>query len=175
MAYPTTIQGDLSVNGQISGKTMAIPAGTIDNTAVASGSAGAFIAASKLQHRIALHHTQNDGTAVLSASQIVHICKGAATAAALYAVVNAAPTAAKTAIVNAFKSTAGSTFSSILSSAITFNSTGTTALTAKAGTLSVTSFAAGDLLKLSVVVSTSTGTQAQGINVTLLIDEEPSV
>jgi hypothetical protein len=175
MAYPTTIQGDLSVNGQISAKTLAIPNGTIDDDAVASGSAGDFIAASKLTHRVALSVNQKTGTDVVAETRTVHVTKGAATAIALYVVCDAKPSTDKTVTVDVKKSTGGAAFATLLTGVVTVSSASTIRVP-QSGTFASTAIAGGDVLQIVVAVTSGTGgDQAQGLNVTLLIDEEPSV
>jgi hypothetical protein len=173
MSMPSTINGDLSVNGQISSKTIVLPAGTVNNTAVAAGSAGAFIAATKLTHRVMLHHQVESTADGAAGTWIVHATKGAATAISVTAMMVTKQTGDKTITVDVKKSTGGGAAESMLNSVITLSSASTN-LTPATTTFSSTAIAAGDILEIVVAVTGSTGDQGKGLAVTLMIDEEPS-
>lgn len=170
MASPTRIEGETHFASDVvflGGVTM--PAGAIENADVA---AGAAIAATKLQHQFPLHLSVA-GT-VAAVTNIVHVARGAGTLVSVEAAVNAVPTGTgvdKKTTIDFQKSTGGAAFASMLSAAFDIESTDTDRV-AVAGTVAAgNTYADGDLLRIVVTVSGSTGTQAADLVVTAFVYE----
>lgn len=162
----TTLRGSTKIVG-----TLSTPAGSIGNADI---EAGADIAASKVVHRTPLQYAQAGGSAVADADVMLHIARGTTgTIVALEVAVETAAVGDSTVDVDLLKGSAGSAFATVLSSVVQVTS-GTAVRTPVAGTLSVTSFADGDILKLSVDATVGTGTLPQGLVVSVWIDETPA-
>lgn len=166
----TVFNGDWHVNGTATAKTLIVPSSTITNAMVA---ASAGIDASKVVHQFPLFYQQSPGSAVVAATYLLHIGRFNGTIAAVEAAVNTVATGGdRTVSVDLKKSTGGGAFSSCLASAIQFTN-GSAALTPTAGTLSVTTFGDNDILELTVAVAGAAGNQAQGLLVTVTLQESP--
>lgn len=158
------IEGDLHVNGTATFKTLDIPASSVVDADV-SGSAD--IAYSKVESLQSFTHSTT-GTAA-SATQNIGFVRGASgtllsiTAGSVVAAIGAA-----TVTVDLKKN--GTT---MLSSVITLDNANT-AYIGEAGTLSVTSLAAGDCLTLVIVATAGGGTLPTGLAVTVYWKEKPS-
>jgi hypothetical protein len=126
-------------------------------------------------HHFAATFAQKDGVDVATETRIVHIANAAGTLAAVKAVVNqAAAGGDKNFTIDVKKSSGGGAYASMLSAAITMNS-GNTARVAVAGTPGATpTYVAGDVLEIVITTGGSTGNQAQGLAVTLLLQENPA-
>lgn len=165
------INGDLFVAGGISSVSMTLPAASVGNSQVA---AGANIDATKLVHQHALHYGQDAGADVVSKTHELHIVYGtAASVASIEVVASTAPTGGDKAFtVDLQKSTAGGAFATILSSVITFNSSSVSRVK-QSGTIASASLVAGDILRVIITASGSTGSQGQGLCVTVNVRENP--
>ena len=171
MATPSRVEGDMHVNGGLSATSITYPDGTITNTAVA---ANAGIAATKVTAHKTLYHSQEAGTDVTSMSKPIHTVYGAtATLIAVDVVPIQEPTGGdKQYTVDLQKGNAATSFATVLSSVITVNSSSNDR-TIQAGTLSSTSLVDGDSLQVVITASGSTGSQGQGVLVTVTIHEAP--
>ena len=174
MAIPSQLQGDFEFPGtvRITG-TATLPDGTITNAMV---SASAAFAHTKLEHRYQASHILESTAAVIQASKhIFHAYRPCTVLGGAAVVETIADSTGRVVTVDILKSTAGSTYSSILSASLTFNSTNATARTPKAFSLSGTpTLLQGDILKTSITVAGSTGTQAKGLGVFLNLYEDPA-
>lgn len=158
------------VDGHFSARSMGIPAGTVTDAAV---SASAGIAATKLEHQHALTYSQAGGADVVSATVPIHIFRGAADIVAVEVVPIVAPTGGdKEFTVDVQLGNAGSAFASILSAAVEVDAS-SVARTIQSGSLSTTTAADGDTLQVVVTASGSTGSQGQGMIVTVWVREQP--
>ena len=174
MANPSIVQGDMRVLGNLSSTSLSVPSGSINDAAIAAGSAGTNISSDKVRHQFSLELNQDTGTATTAQTRIVHIARGPGVIVGVSAVADVAPTGGdKAATVDVKKSTAGGAFASILSAVVTLNSSSTSKVV-QAGSLSVTSFVAGDLLEIVIAISGSTGSQGQGVCATVMIAEDPN-
>jgi hypothetical protein len=145
-----------------------IPAGTITNSDL---SASAAVAASKVVHQISAVSQFATGTTVAAKTEVVHVARAAGTIGALKVFATVAPTGGTLAYtVDLQKSTGGGAFASVLSAAYTVDATKTDR-TAYSGTLSTTTYAAGDALAIVWAVSGATGTQGIGACATVFLEE----
>lgn len=165
--------GDLVVTGALAAGSMIIPASSIADSQV-SPTAG--IQAAKLQHQHAINYSQASGTSVVTETRVVHTVQGATgTVLAVDVTPDAVPSNGggddKQYTVDVKKSTGGGAWTSILTGVLTVSKTDT-ARTVKHATLSGTpALVDGDALQVIITASGSTGTQAQGVNVTITTRE----
>lgn len=167
----TVIESDAFVKGTLSAQTLSIPASTIKNADVASDAA---IEAAKLEHQYAIRYSQADGSDVVAVIVPVHIVRGnTATIKDIEVVCVDAPSGGDKALaVDLKKANEGSPApASVLSSAIAYSATQSDC-EVEPGTISSASLADGDTLLVVVTVSGSTGTQGQGLVVTVTIRED---
>lgn len=147
-----------------------LSAGTVDNAAVANGAA---IEASKLINRVHAHHAQAGGTDVVTESVIKHIAANAGSVKSVRVRPATAPTGGdKQFTVNVQKAASGSgTWTSVLDSVITVDSSSVDNTNQDGTLVSDPSYAAGDSLRVVITASGSTGSQGQGVDVQLVMDE----
>lgn len=158
------IPSDLFVNGHLRALTVTLPNSSVSNASVASG---ANVDAAKLQHQHRAGHSQPNTTATTE-TRAVHYAYGAGTIVAFHAGSIAANIGAATVTVDLRKN--GTT---VLSSVVTLDS-GNTARVSEAGTVSVTSYAAGDLLEVVITATAGGGTLATGVYCYATLNENPS-
>jgi hypothetical protein len=160
---PTTrIEGDVYVAGNLASNSLSAPSGAINNAAIA---AAAGISASKLEHQHAQTYSQPNTTATAERRSMFH-CRGATgTVVAVHAWATTASTLNAVVTVDVLRG-----HTSILSSPIVLNSSDV-ALTPKAGTVSLSSLAAGNILSIVSTVSAGTGTLATGLGVQIITRE----
>lgn len=162
----TTLKGKTTIVGQF-----AAPSGVITNAMIA---AGAGIEASKVVHRFPLTYAQADGASVADATQTLYVAAAAGTVKSVeVGLGGAAAVGAATVDVDILKSTGGGAFASMLSAAITVDSS-TVIRTSEVGTISSGSYADGDILQVSVDATAGGGTLPQGIVVTVICEENPA-
>ena len=156
-------EGDAYFAGNLGAKTFSPPAGSITNAAVA---ALAGIDSTKLEHQHRVGWSQANVTAAAE-TRVVYVCYGTAgTILDFRAGSIAKAVGDPTVTVNLRKN--GTT---VLSSVITLDS-GNTNRVAEAGTLSVTTLAAGDVLEVVVAVSAGTGTLPTGLFASVTVEED---
>ena len=148
------------------------PASCVTNAAVA---AAAGIAATKLVHQFSLDYAQAPGSDIATATLDLHIAQATGEIVAFEAAITGVvATGDRSVTVDLQKSTGGGAFATVLSAAITLDS-GNALRVLEAGTVSTTTFADGDLLRVVVTqVAGSTGTRPQGLAVTVTVRENPS-
>lgn len=169
----STFNTDVVVNGQLSATTMVIADSSVTNAKVSSAVADR-IAAAKLISRQKIRYSQVNGTDVVAASIPVDILYGDATIVAVEVMPVTAPTGGDKAFtVDVQKSTGAGAYATVLSSVVTVNSSSTDR-TLQAATLSVTATVDGDSLQVVVAVSGSSGSQGQGVVVTIITNEDPA-
>lgn len=151
--------------------SVTLPANTIDEGDVKTT---ALFAADNLVARFAKSADQKTGTAVTSETRYIHVAKYAGLVTSVEAAIDAAISGDNTLVIDVKKSTGGAAFATILSSTLTINSS-TAAKTATAATIDATKddYVAGDIFEV-IVTAAGTGTQAQGLNVTVFFEEEPT-
>lgn len=168
------IRGDRIYTGDVVfGGTVSFPENTIEDEDVALG---ANIAAQKLQHRHALHHVQNVGADVASVTQVLHVARADVEVVSVEVRPSTVPAGGdKQYTVDVQKAVDGSnTWTSILSSVVTISSADTEHTVQTAVLDGVPALEDGDALRIVVTASGSTGSQGQGLNVTINVDEDAS-
>lgn len=174
MAEPSRVIGDVVFADDVTFVgTAALPDGTVTNAAV---NASAAIAASKLVHRYPLSYSQANGADVASQTMLLHVMRAAGEVVSIEARVTTAPTGGDKAFtVDVLKAADGSgSWTSLLSSVITFNSSDSND-TLEVGTLiGSPTLADGNAIRVVVSASGSTGSQGQGLVVTVNVNENPS-
>lgn len=162
---------DVHYAGTLSARVMNVPSNAISNSQII---AAAGIEATKIVHQHALSYSQAGGSDVVSATVPVHIFRGAAEIIAVEVVPIVAPTGGdKQFTVDVQLGNAGSAFASILSAVVDVDDAGSTDRTVMAGTITTDDAADGDTLQVVVTASGSTGSQGQGVIVTVWIREQP--
>lgn len=167
------INGNLQVSGTIYAGGWTVPAGAINNAAIA---AAAAIDASKVQQQYVLTHTQKTGTDVTAQTHILHIARAAGTLLDVDVVADTVPTGNgvdKTVTVDIKKSTAGGAFSTLLTGTIQIDSADTDKTPIVGTPVATPTYIAGDLIESVVTVAGSVGTQAQGLCVRIILNESP--
>ena len=165
------IDGDVHFTGTLSATTVNLPDATV-TAADVLGAAG--IEATKLQHQHCITYWQDDGTDVAAAIAPVYTCRGVtATVVAIEVVCVDAPSGGDKAFtVDLHVADEGTpTPATILSGTIAYSSTQSDC-EVEPGTVSSGSLVVGDSLLVIVAVSGSTGTQGQGLVVTVTIRED---
>lgn len=158
----TRIESDVFVAGAFRSTSLSIPAGTVTNSGIA---ADADVATTKLQHRTISTYAQS-GNATAVTIPIHRVYGTTGTIIAIHAGSIGVATSDAAVTVDLKKN--GTT---CLSGVITLDS-GNTARIGEAGTLTVTSLAAGDLLELVVTAAAGGGALPTGLFVTTVIDEK---
>lgn len=150
--------------------------GTITNAMVNSA---ARIAATKLINRLPYTYRQKTGTDVATATEDIAIARAGtstttSTILSFEATCTTAPTGGDKAFtVDLQRSTSEGAFATVLSSVLTFDNTKTSRRVYTA-TLSSLTFLDGDIFRVIVTTSGSTGSQGQGLLCELRLDEQPS-
>lgn len=172
MALLSQIRSDLYIQGVLSALDIQYPNGSIVNADI---NALAAIDAGKMTHRFAIPYIQADGSDVAAAIVPVHIVRGtSATIEDIEVVCVDSPSGGDKAFtVDLQYGNASTALSSVLSSAITYDSSKSD-LEVASGTLSTTSLSAADTLVVVVAVSGSTGSQGQGLIVNVALTEDPA-
>ena len=148
-----------------------LPAGAVGDAEV---KAAAGLAASKLEHQHAIRYAQADGSDVAAATEAVYTVRGVTgTIEAVQAACLTAPTGGDKAFTVDLKlGNEGSPVpASVLSAPIAY-AAAQSDLEVEAGTITSPDLAAGDTLAVVVAVSGSTGSQGQGLIVTITLRED---
>ena len=140
-----------------------VPDGSFADAAIA---AGAAIDHSKVEHRYALDYAQAPGTAIVAATIDLHTAYSAGGVLAIKGTVTGviATGADRTVTIDLHKSTAGGAFATVLAAPIVLDNTNVLR-TPEAGTVTVTTFVADDLLRLLITVAGAAGNQGEGLSV----------
>jgi len=167
------IEGDLYVSGTVTPKLFTPPDGSIDNDAIASGDP---IDADKLSNRHAQSYFQADGSDVAAAIVPIAVIRGTTgTLKSIEVSCVDAPSGGDKAftvdLLVADETTP--TPASVLSAPVSYSSTQSDC-EVEAGTITSADLEVGDTLLVQVAVSGSTGTQGQGLVVTVTWDETPT-
>lgn len=171
MANSISYNADVVVNGHLSCRTFTPPAGCVTNASIVSG---AKVAADKLVHQHALRYVQAGGSDVVSATVPIHTCRNTAEVIAVEVVPITAPSGGdKQYTVDVQAGNASSAFASILSAVVDVDAAGAADRTVQVGTISDDDLADGDTVQVVVTASGSTGSQGQGLIVTVWVREEP--
>lgn len=164
-------QNDLHVAGALSCNSFTPPASCITNNSVV---AAALIDRTKLVHQLALPYYQAPGSDIATATADIYIARATGSVVSFEAAVTGtAATGDRSVTVDLHKSTGGAAFATVLSAAITLNSSDTIRVN-DAATISSASYVDGDLFRVVVTqVAGTTGTRPQGLVVTLTMSENP--
>ena len=164
MAIVQTINGDAYIAGDLSARTMSIPAGTVDDEDV---KAAADIAATKLEHQYQKVYAQESDTTAAAEDRVVHAVYGATgTVIAFEAGAVAACTGDAMITVDLHKNGA-----SILTEAIVLDS-GDAAYALVAGSIDSAALVDGDVLEIVITVNAGTGTLGKGVFASVIIRED---
>lgn len=166
----SVIQGDLNVRGLLWADEIAIPTSAISNGQVA---ANAAIAYSKVQQQHVLTYAQAHGSNIAAATYPIYIAGGTGTILSVEAAVTGVAAGGDRAVtVDLHKAASGGAAATCLTAPITLDSSDALN-TNDSGAISSTSLADGTILFVVVAVSGSTGTQPQGLQVTVKVSEVP--
>ena len=172
MATVVQYDGDMIVRGEFRATgTVSVPGSSFGNRELDSSDPATV---EKLQHQHQLSYSQADGTDVAAAIVPVYVVRGTtATILSIDVVCLDAPSGGdKTFTVDLKKSNVGSPSpATVLSAAVTYPNA-TPDCTVRPGTISSASLVDGDTLVIAVAVSGSTGTQGQGLVVTVTLKED---
>jgi len=171
---PSQMRNDYEFPGTVTFTgTMTPPDGTVTDAKVATTAA---IAHTKHEHRYQVRSVQGSTGAVVAKTEMLYYAYRPQTVIYATATVDTiADSTGRTVTIDIQKSVAGSTYSTILSASLVFNSTNSTARTPRAFSLSGTpTMLQGDVLRTVVSVAGSTGVQAKGLLVALNAVEDPA-
>lgn len=170
MARVCQFDGDVHANGTISATRFTLPAGTVQ---AADIEAAAGIEATKLQHQYALSYQQTTGADVAAATYFLHTFRSASSIVGMDVTPITAPTTGdKTFAVDLHRGSASSAFATVLSAVVTIGQTDVDR-TQRSATLSNSTAIDGDMLKLVLTTTGSTGNQGKGVLVTVWTREDP--
>ena len=170
----TVQQNDYHVAGALSAASFTPPASCITDNAVA---ANAGVQATKLIH-------QNPGvpdclelfgptTTVTALTKTLGMAHASGTLVAFGAWIEVVASGAdRTITVDLQKSTGGGAYATVLSATAGFTN-GSTVRSLVSGTLSSTSYVAGDIFRIVVTVAGAAGAQATGLSAKLIVRESP--
>lgn len=135
---------------------------------------GANISADKLTNRTAAEYNQASGGDVATQTRIIHIARAAGSIKSIEIRPETAPTGGdKQFTVDVQKAANGSgSFSSLLSAAETVDSSSVDNTRQQASLVASPALADGDALRVVITASGTTGSQGQGVHVTVNIDEQ---
>lgn len=159
------IRGNLTVGGTLVPKLFKPPAGSITDAAV---EAAAGIQATKLQHQHVFTHRQKTGADVATQTEDLFTVRAAGSVVGVDVVATTAPTGGnKQFTVDVQKGNQSTGFATILTAVVTYDSTKANRQVVEASLIADPSYADGDTIRIVVTASGSTGSQGQGLAVTL--------
>ncbi len=173
----TRLEGDVNVTGNLSANTLSLPNNAVDNDAVSSD-ANKRIAATKQEHQHEIHFEIDHGVEVSAIKRSLHTVKGVGgTIVSVDVVSPLAPIGPgdKQLTVDILKSNqAAPSLVSVLTGVVTITNSELN-FEVVAGTIDAAqaTVADGDTLTIDVAVSGTSGSQAEGLIVTLTIREDP--
>lgn len=166
----TTTMDELQVKTCHIETTATAPDGSWSDQHISSAAADR-ITAGKVVHRRTITYEIPNATVVPASDEIHYMAEGAGTIAGLSYSITTAPTSSDTVTIDLLKAADGSSsFSTVLTSAVTINS-GTTTSTRAAGTVNTAAYNQYDRFRLTV---TSTGSTEAGLVVNVNMNENPS-
>ena len=164
MATPSRLEGDHHINGHLTMKTGALPAGTITNAMVNDSAA---IAVGKQQHQYEKGWADLVATTITAKEVVLHIVHG--TTGEILAFKGGAVVAPQTTEVwNIDLHKNGTT---VMTTGIVLNSSATS-YEIISGTIGTTALAAGDVLEAVITETTGTGTAPDGVFVEVILKED---
>lgn len=171
MAEPNTTYSDEMFMGATSfGGPVNLPDACVSATNIEPG---ADIQASKLRHRYSISHSQKNGTDVVSETVLKHFAKADGDIVSFRVRPRMAPTGGdKKYTVDLQKAANGSnSWTTILSAVLTLDNTAISD-TIVTDTLSTLIYSANDAFQIVITASGTTGSQGQGFDAILTIDEK---
>lgn len=158
-----TIDGNTYINGNLSARSMSMPAGTVTDAGV---NAAAAVQATKLLHQYEVVYSQDSSTDATVERRVIHIVKGATATLAEFAAGSVSlASAGGNAVVDLLKN--GST---VLTGTITLDSTNTVYVLETAPGYTSTSLVAGDVLEFKL--TSAAATKPKGVFCRLTIQNE---
>lgn len=172
MSEPSRWINDYYVNGQVSCTTLTLPASCIGRDAF-SATAALLVKASKFERQHMLTHSQESGVDVADETEIIHHVRGVTGEIVdLEIFIETAPTGGDKAFdVDLEKKSIGGSWASVLSAAVTIDSADSD-LSISVATVSSAALVDGDQLRVVVTTSGSTGSQGQGLAVTVSVRDD---
>jgi hypothetical protein len=172
MAESNSIPGNLRVGGQLVPVSIVLPSSSVTDTAV---QAAAGIQASKLQQQYAITYRQKTGADITSATEDVYVVRGVSgTVIGVDVVTATAPTGGDKAFtVDVLKGNQSTSFATLLNSVVTINNTKVNRQVVGASLVASPTLADNDTIRVVVATSGSTGSQGQGLVVTISTREDP--
>lgn len=168
MAVVNEVIGDLNVRGRVTAQSVTLPSSSVSNSQVA---AGAAIAASKLEGEYKYNYSQTG--AVANTTQYFNVVRGTTgeIVAIEVALTEVIPSGDKTVTIDLQNGDASTAFTTVLSGTIALNSS-SVLRTPVAGTITSGDTADGDILKLTVTTGGSTGTDPEGLVISVILRED---
>ncbi len=146
-----------------------LPAGCLDASHPASATK---FNASNVIHHFGKDHRQASGSDVASKTELIHVASYAGVLNGFKVGIDVSPTGGdKQFTVDLQKSTGGGAFASVLSAVVTIDS-GKADRSVTLGTIAAASYAAGDIFRVVVTASGTTGSQGQGVNCEAFFQEQ---
>ena len=164
MATPTRLQGDVHVDGNLTMKTTALPAGTLTNAMV---NASAGIKATKLQHQYEKSYSNESATEITAGEFVLHAVHG--TTGEVLAFKGGSVVAAVG--TDDWKLDIHKNGTTILTTAITLNSS-ITAFEIVSGVVGTTALVSGDVLEAIISETAGGGTAPKGLFVEVVLKED---
>lgn len=153
--------------------TISVPAGSFDTDDI-STDANKRIADTKIVHRPDMNYAQANGSAVVSATQLLRVCRGAGELLGFEVRPTTIPTGGDLQYTVDIQkaSNASSSWSSLLSAVVTVDSADANDTLITATLAATPTTADGDALRIVVTTSGTTGTQGQGFVATAVYKEQ---
>ena len=172
MSSQTRLEGDVHVAGSLSAYALTPPASCVTDNAVA---AAADIAATKLEHQNNYVYAQESGTTAADDNRVAAVIYGATGSIIAFHASSVVKCAGDSTVTIDLCKQSGTATSatSILSAAITLNSSSTT-YSHVAGTISTATLVAGDKLEIKIDATVGTGTLAKGVFARVITREDPA-
>lgn len=176
MAINDDIRADKVFHGNVSMLGNFYPPDGSLKTSHWSSSAADRLATSKQVHRMDLTYQQAPGSDVASATAYLRVCRGAGEVLAVKVRPMTAPTGGDKAFTVDVKKAAeaSGTFTSLLNSVVTVNSSSADNTVQDATLAATPTTAAEDCIQVVIAASGSTGSQGQGVCVSIYYEEDPS-
>jgi hypothetical protein len=164
MATPSRHEGDLHVNGHLTMRTGALPAGTVTDAMV---NASAGIGVEKQEHQYEKSYADESGTTVTAKEFVLHIVHGTSGEVLAFKGGNVvAPQTTEVWEIDLHKN--GTT---ILDTNIVLNSSATS-YEIISGIVGTTALVTGDVLEAIISETTGTGTAPAGVFVEVILKED---
>ncbi len=169
MAQPTIIQGDLLATGNVAGKTLTIPNGSVGPAQIAAGAPGSYIPSGTMRQKFRRLFSQDSTAVAATETKTIHLVVGqTATLIGLLAGLISPCIGAATVTVDLKVSGV-----SLLTAPITLNNTQIARQTVTA-VIATAALTVGQVVEVVITATASTGTLGDGLFVCATIDEDPA-